>query len=160
MSRLTLFYTNQRTTMTPRIASADLPEGLIQSMLKVESYLRGTELSLNLLELVRVRVSQMNNCAHCIDMHVTRAMEAGEDAQRLHCLSAWEETSLYTKSERAVLRWAEWVTSAAPDIDGDTAFAELRSFFDQDQAANLTLAITQINGWNRLARSFGFPVGS
>ena len=146
--------------MNTRIAFGDVPKGIIASMMKVESYIHGTGLDPKMLELVRFRVSQINQCAYCIDMHFKLAVAAGEDAQRLYSVSAWEETDFYTESERAALRWAESVTSPGVHIDEQVAFTELTRFFDQGQVANLTLAVVQINGWNRLARSFGFEPGS
>jgi AhpD family alkylhydroperoxidase len=146
--------------MTTRITLNDVPQGIITSMMKVESYVQGTGLDPKMLDLVRFRVSQINQCAYCIDMHFKQAIAAGEDAQRLYSVSAWKETDFCTESERAALRWAESVTSPGVHIDEQVAFTELTRFYDQGQVANLTFAVVQINGWNRLARSFGFEPGS
>lgn len=125
----------------------------------VEDYINGTGLGTRLLELMRLRVSQLNGCAYCIDMHYKEAIAAGEQDLRLYSLSVWHATSFYDEKENAVLAWAEAVTLLTEDKITNELFEKMRRIFTQEQLANLTLAVVQINSWNRLAKSFGFEPG-
>jgi len=112
-----------------------------------------------LRELVRLRASQINGCAHCVDMHVKDALAIGEDPQRLHLVAVWRESPGFSPRERAALNWTESLTllpeTGAPDED----YAWLASEFDEAERVALTLAIVAINGWNRLAVGFRNPAG-
>lgn len=130
-----------------------------QAMLGIEKHVRSCGLDHALLELVKTRVSQINGCAFCLDMHTREARAAAETEQRLYLLPAWREAPLYTARERAALAWAEAVTQIATSSVTDELYAEVRCHFDEKSLVDLTLAIIGINGWNRLAVPFRIPVG-
>lgn len=113
-----------------------------------------------LLELVKIRASQLNGCAYCIDMHTKDARLAGETEQRLYALSAWEETPFFTARERAALAYTEAVTRVGETRVPDDLYARVSKLFDEDEMVALTFAIVVINAWNRLATSFRVPPGS
>ena len=145
--------------MPARIPFPDVPAGLMSVMMAVENYIKNMDLGPALLELMRLHVSQLNGCAYCIDMHYKEAIAAGEQPVRLYSLSVWPSTSLYDEKESAVLAWAEAVTLLTEDKISDELFEKMRRIFTQEQLANLTLAVVQINSWNRLAKSFAFEPG-
>lgn len=128
------------------------PEPL-KAMYGIESYLRGCGLEHSLLELVKTRVSQLNGCAFCLDMHTQDARAAGETEQRLYALNAWRETPFYTPRERAALTWAEAVTRLEGHVP-DAVYDEVRPHFTEKELADLTWGVVAINGWNRVAISF------
>ena len=137
--------------MHPRLNPyAVAPEG-VQKMVDVETYLRGSGLEFSLFELVKMRASQINGCAFCLHMHSKDARAAGETEERLYLLNAWRESSLYTPRERAALAWTEALTllpqTGAPDAD----FEGLKPHFSDKEIVDLTMLISLINGWNRLA---------
>jgi AhpD family alkylhydroperoxidase len=134
------------------------PDGL-KAMLGLEKYLRGSGLEHSLLHLVKMRASQINGCAYCLDMHSKDARAAGETEQRLYLLDAWRESPFYSDRERAALAWTEAVTRVAETGVPDEAFDEVREHFDDKELVDLTLAITTINSWNRIAISFRAEVG-
>jgi AhpD family alkylhydroperoxidase len=139
----------------------NLSSGVIQAMLGLETYVRKSGgLETSLLHLVRMRTSQINGCAYCLDMHSKDARAEGETEQRLYCLPAWRETPFYNDRERAALAWTEAVTEVAQTHVPDEVFEETRRHFSETELANLTLAIVAINGWNRLMISFRAPAGT
>lgn len=142
-----------------RISFAKVPSGIFGAMGQAEEYLKGISIDYKLLELMRIRVSQINGCAYCVDMHYKEAMASGEDLQRLYSVSCWKEAPYYSEKERSVLNWAEKVTLISQGPEMDKAFEELQKHFSNDEIANLTLAISTINTWNRLVISFGFEAG-
>ncbi len=103
---------------------------------------------------MKVRASQINGCAYCLDMHSKDARAAGETAQRLYALNAWRETPFYNERERAALAWTEALTRIAQDDVSDALYAEVRKQFSEKEIVDLSLAIIAINGWNRLAIPF------
>ena len=107
-----------------------------------------------LLELVKVRVSQMNGCAHCLHMHRQDALKQGETEDRLLLLSAWRESGLYTERERAALAWAESLTRIAESHAPDAVYEEARGVFSDDELVALSIGVATINAWNRLAIGF------
>ncbi len=131
-----------------------------KAMLALEAGVQRSGLDHPLLELVRMRVSQINGCAYCLDMHSKDARAAGETEQRLYLLPAWREAPCYTERERAALRWAEALTLVATHDLPDALYDEVRAQFDEKGMVELTLAIIAINGWNRLAIGFRAEVGS
>ena len=145
--------------MTTRIPFPQVPEDLIAAMMQLENYVNSCGFSTRLLELLRFRVSQINGCAYCIDMHYKEALAAGEDPLRLYSLSVWRDTDFYDTKEQAALAWCEAVTSLHDNNLADDLFADMRQYFKDAEIAHLTLAITQINSWTRLAKSFGFAPG-
>lgn len=130
------------------------------AMRGLEETVRACGLEISLLELVRMRVSQINGCAYCLDMHSKDARAAGESEQRLYALSAWQETPFYTERERAALAWAEALTRIAESGVPDELYERVRGQFSEKEIAMLTLAIVAINGWNRFAISFRSVPGS
>lgn len=140
--------------MTPRINPSSNP-GVYQAMLALETYVRESALvETSLLELVRMRASQINGCAYCLDMHSKDARVEGETEQRLYCLPAWRETPFYSDRERAALEWTEAVTLVSENHVPDPVFERARRQFSEEELAHLTLAIVAINGWNRFSISF------
>lgn len=143
-----------------RIKNNELPQGLMAAMQQVEAYLEKSGLDHNLLEIMRLRVSQINGCAYCLDMHSKEALHAGESFQRLISISAWREAPYYTPKERAVLEFAELLTYMKADVEADEIHEVLSRHFSKQEIANLTLAIAQINSWNRIVKSTGAVAGN
>jgi len=112
-----------------------------------------------LLELVKVRASQLNRCAHCLEMHTKDARAMGESDDRLHLVAAWREAPLFTERERAALRWCEELTLLAERDVPDELYDDVRRVFSEDELCQLTLAVVVINSWNRLAVAFRASVG-
>lgn len=135
------------------------PEG-IHAIRVVEKAVRNSGLEPSLLELVKTRASQLNGCAYCIDMHTKDARAAGETEQRLYALSAWRETPFFTPRERAALAWTEAVTNIQQGHITDALYTEACSQFSEAELVRLTLAVTQINTWNRIAISFQAEPGT
>ena len=123
-------------------------------MLGLERYVRGSGLEHSLLELVKLRASQMNGCAYCIDMHTKDARALGETEQRLYTVSVWREAPFFSDRERAALSWTEAVTAVGESHVPDGIFEMARRQFSEQELVHLTMAIIAINGWNRLAVSF------
>ncbi|MEP6866026.1 MAG: carboxymuconolactone decarboxylase family protein [Deltaproteobacteria bacterium] len=145
--------------MTQRMDYKSASPGAFKAMLGLEAHVRSCGLEQPLLELVKTRVSQINGCAFCLDMHTRDARAGGETEQRLYVLPAWRESSLYTDRERAALAWAEAVTRLSTDAVSDDLYAEVHRHFDDPSLVDLTLAIVAINGWNRLAIPFRTKLG-
>lgn len=143
-----------------RISYRDVPEGLSRVMMQVQDYVDNSGLDTRLLDLVRMRVSQINSCAYCLDMHFKEGLAAGETALRLISVSTWRETPYYSPKERAVLAFAETLTHMPSEEFTDSIHDELKLHFSKEEIAYLTLAIIQINSWNRLMRSFGTIPGN
>lgn len=141
--------------MNPRLDAQKVAPGAYHAMLGLEGYLKkASRLEPSLLELVRMRASQINGCAFCLDMHSKDARAAGETEQRLYALNAWRETPFFTDRERAALSWTEAVTKVSESHVPDSVYEEVRKRFSEEELVNLTMAIVSINGWNRLAISF------
>jgi AhpD family alkylhydroperoxidase len=126
----------------------------VAAMTNLAATVRRSGLEHTIIELVKVRVSQINGCAYCIDMHTKDARAAGETEQRLYLLSAWWETALYTDRERAALRWAEAVTRLENQRVPDEIYEEARRHFNEQELVALTLLVVEINGWNRFGVAF------
>lgn len=137
--------------MEPRIDYLKSARGAYHAMLGIEHYLQQSGLEESLLHLIKLRVSQINGCAYCIDMHWKDLRAAGESEQRLYGLDAWEESPYYTDRERAAFAWAESVTNIQQGHVPDAVFEHVRPFFNDKELADLTLAVTAINSWNRLS---------
>jgi AhpD family alkylhydroperoxidase len=132
----------------------------LQALYGLEQYIRKSGLEAKLLELVRMRASQINGCAYCLDMHSKDARAEGETEQRLYGLSAWRETPYYSDRERVALEWTESVTLVSRDQVPDELYERARRHFSEAELVNLTLAVVTINAWNRLAISFRAVPGS
>jgi AhpD family alkylhydroperoxidase len=137
-----------------------LTSNLGQAMLALSAASAASGLERSLLELVRLRASQINHCAYCIDMHTKDARAQGETEQRLYLVSAWREAALYSDRERAALEWTEAVTRLGETQGPDDVFERVRQHFDETDLVALTFAVVVINGWNRLAVSFRAEVGT
>ena len=137
--------------MNPRIRNPfkHMPDGL-KAMMALEASIAASGLEHRLLELVKLRASQINGCAFCIHLHVTDARAHGESEMRLHMLNAWRESSLYSDRERAALAWTEALTLLAATGAPDADFEMVKAHFSDAEQVNLTLAIGAINTWNRL----------
>jgi AhpD family alkylhydroperoxidase len=140
--------------MGQRLSVHDIDPGAHQAVLGLEHYVRSTGLEPTLLELIKIRASQLNGCAFCLDMHHRDARAAGEDQRRLDVLSAWHEApELYTARERAALALTEAVTVIGRDGVPDAVWSAARQQFNEAQMVHLLMAIATINVWNRLAVS-------
>ena len=146
--------------MSPRLNPAQVAPEAYKALLGLETYVKGA-VEPRLMHLLKLRASQINGCAYCIDMHVKEALADGEDPQRLHLLTAWRESPLFEARERALLAWTESLTllpqTGAPDAD----FARMREHFSDADIVKLTAAIGMINVWNRWAVGFRaqHPIG-
>jgi AhpD family alkylhydroperoxidase len=129
------------------------PEG-IKALQGLDPYLKSTNIEPRLRALVELRTSQINGCAYCVDMHSRQAREHGETQQRLDCLPVWRETSFYDDRERAALAWAESVTNVSDTGIPDDAYQEAKKQFSEKDLVDLTLIISVMNAWNRIAIGF------
>ena len=146
--------------METRLDYGKAAPGSVQAMYKLEKYVEESGLEHSLLELVKTRVSQINGCAFCLDMHTKDARAAGETEQRLYALNAWRETPFYTDRERAALAWAEAVTNISQTHASDEEYEAVRAQFSEEEVVKLTLGIIAINGWNRLSIAFRTEPGT
>jgi AhpD family alkylhydroperoxidase len=131
----------------------------LQAMFGLGAVVRRSSLEPALLELVKIRASQINGCGYCIDMHTKDARANGETEQRLYLLAAWREANVYSERERAALVWTEAVTRLANQEVPDAAYDLARAHFTEEELVALTLAIVQINGWNRFSIAFQNTAG-
>jgi AhpD family alkylhydroperoxidase len=136
--------------MKARIDVMHVNPGIIHAMLGLERQVQKAGLDSKLLDLVRMRASQINGCAYCLDMHSKDARAAGETEQRLYGLEAWRETPYYSARERAALEWTEALTLVAQTHAPDDVYERVRAQFSEDELIHLTLAIVAIYGWNRI----------
>ena len=140
--------------MEPRLDIYKASPDAIKAMLAFSAATEKLGLEKPLLELVKLRASQINGCAFCVDMHATDARKGGESERRLHALTVWHETPFFTPRERAALAWTEAVTRISTAGAPDEVYAALGEQFTPKEQMDLTLAIAMINSWNRLAISF------
>ena len=146
--------------MAPRIDYTKVGSGALRAMYGLEKYLAESSIEAPLRELVKLRASQINGCAYCIDMHWKDARAAGESEQRLYGLAAWREAPYYSERERAALAWAEELTLVAEHHVSDELYEQTRRQFGEQELIDLTLAVVTINAWNRIAISFRSEAGS
>lgn len=137
---------------------AAFPEGT-KAMVHLGHVVNNSGLEHSLMELVKMRSSQLNGCAYCLDMHSKDAMAAGETAQRLIALDAWRETPFFTPREQAALAWTEAITNIQQGHAPEAVYLQVKAQFTEEEIVRLTFAITTINTWNRLAIAFRPPVG-
>ena len=140
--------------MSPRIEYHKAEPSALKAMLGLQAYVNESGIEHSLLELVKLRASQLNGCAYCIDMHTKDARARGETEQRLYALDAWRETPFYSERERAALAWAEAVTLLGDGHVPDAVYEQAREQFDEQELVKLTFALVAINGWNRLSIAF------
>jgi AhpD family alkylhydroperoxidase len=145
-----------------RISFQEIPKGLYATMLNTEKYLKECCLPVPLIELIKTRASQINKCGYCLDMHHKDAIRAGETLQRLYLLPAWEESPCFTAEEKAVLNLTDRLTEISKQTAHgiEEAYERVSQYYSKAQIANLVLAITQINAWNRISITFGNIPGS
>ena len=136
--------------MNARIDLMHVNPGIMKAMLGLERQVRQAGLDHKLLHLVRMRASQINRCAYCLDMHSKDARANGETEQRLHGLVAWREAPYYSARERAALDWTEALTLVSETHVPDDVYERVKEQFTEDELMHLTLAVVAINGWNRL----------
>ena len=146
--------------MQARLEAQKVSPAAYQAMLGLEMFVRKqSRLEPALIHLVKMRASQINGCAYCIDMHSKDARAEGETEQRIYALSAWEETPFFTDRERAALALTEAVTLVSEGHVPDAVYERARKSFSDEELVNLTLAIITINGWNRIAITFRMVPG-
>ncbi|MCG5486518.1 MAG: carboxymuconolactone decarboxylase family protein [Sinorhizobium meliloti] len=143
--------------MTARLDPFAAAPSLMKSWFSISTTI-ASSLESSLIELVKIRASQINGCANCINMHTTEARAKGESEQRIYLLSAWREAPCYTDRERAALAWTEALTRLSEGHTHAAAYEALKAEFTQEEQVKLTLMINVINGWNRLAVGFGLWV--
>ena len=141
--------------MTARLNPFAAAPQITQAFLAFSEQVAQSGLEPPLLELVKIRASQINGCANCLNMHTYEARQAGETEQRLHLIAAWREAPCYTDRERAALAWTEHLTLIARHDRADDGYAALDAQFSKEEQIKLTMMIDVINGWNRLAVGFG-----
>jgi AhpD family alkylhydroperoxidase len=146
--------------MEPRLDYSKASPEAAKAMMQLESAVRRSGIDAKLLELIKIRASQLNGCAYCIDMHTKDARFKGETEQRIYALDAWRETPFFTEKERAALDWTEAITNIQAGHASDAIYHELSRNFSEEERVNLTLAITTINAWNRIAIGFRMVPGS
>ncbi|HJY76166.1 MAG TPA: carboxymuconolactone decarboxylase family protein [Burkholderiales bacterium] len=146
--------------MKPRIDFTRVSPKVLQAMYGLQKTVNSSGLERNLLELVKMRASQINGCAYCLDMHSKDARAAGETEQRLYLLDAWREVALYSERERAALEWTEALTRIGDGHVPDEVYTAVREHFGEEELVNLGLAVVAINGWNRLSIAFRAEAGN
>lgn len=139
--------------MEQRINYMKTNREVVKLMMGLEEYKKTTEIDSKLIELIKIRASQINGCAYCLDMHTKDARAMGETEQRIYCLSAWRESPFYSEPERAALELTEAVTAISANGVPDELYERVRLHFDEKQYIDLVTIIITINGWNRLAIS-------
>lgn len=139
--------------MKKRISVYTLEPAAYKALKGVEDYTRAAELPSSLRELIKIRASQINGCAYCIDMHTEDAIELGETPRRIFALSAWKESPLFTEEERAVLQLTEEVTMISNHGVSDETYDTVLKFYSENQLAQILMQIVVINSWNRIAVS-------
>lgn len=140
--------------MKARMNYAKAAPVLSNAMNALENYIDNCGIEPGLQDLMKLRASQLNGCAYCIDMHTLDARARGETEQRLYSLSAWQDTPFYSERERAALLWTEKVTLIAVDHVPNEVYEQVRQHFSEQELANLTMILATINAWNRLCISF------
>lgn len=144
--------------MKVRLNHMSANPGALQVMMKLEGFIKTSGLNANLYELIKIRASQINGCAYCMDMHTRDSRKMGETEQRIYLLSAWREAPIYTDKERAVLELTEAVTRISEQGVPDELYERVRAYVDEEEYVTIIMAINTINAWNRIAISTGmFP---
>ncbi len=146
--------------MNPRLNFVKIAPDAYRAMASLEQYLAGCGLEKGLMHMVKLRASQMNGCAYCIDMHWKDARAAGESEQRLYGLDAWRESPYYSERERAAFEWTEALTEITNRHVPDAIYDLARSHFSEKEIVDLTWLLAAINAWNRVAISMRAPAGS
>jgi len=145
--------------MEERINAWEIAPQAFKIMLQFESYLKTTGFDQSLIELIKIRASQINGCAYCLDMHTKDARSLGETEQRIYCLNAWRDSPFYTDAERVALELTEAVTLIAANRVGDDLYERVTEYYDEKQYVDLIIIISTINSWNRVAISMNSVPG-
>lgn len=139
---------------------SDIPTGMFEKLMDIEDYINESSIELQMLELIRLRVAQLNGCAYCVDIHHKELSNLGESDLRLSSLCVWEETPYFSEKERAVLYFTDTITRISTSPIPEHIFDTLTTHFSKEEITFLTLAIAQINTWTRLMRTFRFAPGN
>lgn len=139
--------------MKQRLSVKDLEPGAYKVMFEMEKYLGTSAIAHPLKELIKIRVSQINGCAYCIDMHAKQALKDGEDTQRIFALSAWRESPLFDEQEKAALKFTDEVTLIADQGVTEATYQEIKRYFTDNEIAQMIMLIATYNTWNRIAVS-------
>ncbi|WP_298488269.1 carboxymuconolactone decarboxylase family protein [uncultured Maribacter sp.] len=143
-----------------RITYQDIPDGMFQKLKNIEDFINQSPLNESLLKLIKLRVSQINGCAYCVDMHYKELKHINETELRLSSLVVWKETPYFSEKERAVLNFSETLTQIDNTPINNEIYKTLEEYFSKSEICYITLAITQINTWNRLMKTFLFTPGN
>jgi AhpD family alkylhydroperoxidase len=146
--------------MKSRIDVMKISPKAMQAVLGMQNYVNASGLEPSLLELVKMRASQINGCAYCLDMHSKDARAAGETEQRLYLLNAWREAPFYSDRERAALEWTESLTLVSDTHVPDEVYEKARQHFSEQELVDLAIAVAAINTWNRLSIAFRAEPGT
>ena len=142
-----------------RVSYQDIPEGMFENLMGTENCINNSSLDMQLLEIIRLRVSQLNSCAYCVDMHYKELRHLGETELRLSSICVWYETPYFSSSEAAALRFTDQLTKLTAQGISDETYSDVQKHFNKTEICYLTLAISQINTWTRLMRTFKFTPG-
>lgn len=143
-----------------RINYQEIPKGMFENLMETENFINNSTLSMHLLELIRLRVSQQNACPYCVDMHHKELKHLNETDLRLSSLCVWKETPYFSDKERAALNFTDSLTKLSEGSISDKIYNLLNKFFTKEEICYLTLAISQINTWTRLMKTFKFIPGN
>ncbi|WP_042475111.1 carboxymuconolactone decarboxylase family protein [Bacillus ndiopicus] len=141
--------------MTQRINYYEIAPDAMKIMMEMEKYTKKSGIDRKLRELIKIRASQINGCAYCINMHTADAKKMGETEQRIYCISAWRECHFYSEDEKVALELAEHITLISEKRVPDDLYKRVREHFDEREYVNLVILINQINSWNRISIAMG-----
>ncbi|EJP98539.1 MULTISPECIES: carboxymuconolactone decarboxylase family protein [Bacillus cereus group] len=144
--------------MSQRMSYYDISPDGMKIMMDMEKYTKKSSINRAVRELIKIRVSQINGCAYCIDMHTSDARKLGETEQRIYCLSAWDDCDFYTPEEKVALELSEHITLIPTKRVPENLYNRVREHFDEKQYVDLVLIINQINSWNRISIAMGNTV--
>jgi len=142
-------------TMTQRINYYEIAPDAMKIMMEMEKYTKKSAIERKLRELIKIRASQINGCAYCINMHTADAKKMGETEQRLYCISAWRECTFYSEAEKVALELTEHITLIPEKRVPDVLYERVRKHFDEKAYVDLVILINQINSWNRISIAMG-----
>lgn len=137
--------------MSNRVSIKDIEPEAYKAMMALENYTGHTDVSSKIKELIKIRASQINKCAYCLDMHTEDAIKLGESERRIYLLSAWKESHLFTDEERAVLQLTEEITNVSQDGVSELTYQNIVKYFGEKVTAQIIMLIIVINSWNRIA---------
>ncbi|MBJ8071531.1 hypothetical protein BWGOE3_25800 [Bacillus mycoides] len=144
--------------MSQRMSYYDISPDGMKIMMDMEKYTKKSSINRAVRELIKIRVSQINGCAYCIDMHTSDARKLGETEQRIYCLNVWDDCDFYTPQEKVALELSEHITLIPTKRVPENLYNRVREYFDEKQYVDLVLIINQINSWNRISIAMGNTV--